>query len=240
MNHTKCGNEIRIGSNTLNHISSINSLSRINDLCVCPICLDNFCFSITLPCGHSYDRDCILNFALKLQKPSPHESAASNASKYFKCPVCRRVHGISDLGSMGRNHILDQISFLLSPSQYKQKQHQILKDSQVHQLLKSNGMFVQDLVPVSTLPSTFNSTTNFTRRLLLLGSGSGNENSQLISEQPCGLTYTTWICFIAILTLILYGLPVVIKLREASILFIEMGFVFVEHASTLLKILPLL
>ena len=199
--------------------------NRLEDLCICPICLEGFCYSVTLACGHTFDRDCILHFGLSRSSgKNPSTSAVSTASsnsdssqKYFKCPLCRRVGSCSDLGSLERNHILDQVSYLLSPESYHEKQQRILTSSQVHQLLTSHGMFVQDLVPVVSSSSSRhwnNDHHHPQQRVLLLAS----EEQELMRHLP-GIGFAAGIALFIVLALIVHGLfDLVVQLEEEELM----------------------
>ncbi|KAF1320502.1 putative e3 ubiquitin ligase, partial [Globisporangium splendens] len=111
----------------------------------CSICFDILCFPVTLPCGHNFDRGCILT-AWEYNQPTiaePQGTAAvvhepmlffgdttagdadeapyTNAQSLHRrrahhvCPLCRQETGIGDIGELQVNILLKNLIAHLYP-----------------------------------------------------------------------------------------------------------------------------
>ncbi|KAI9906949.1 hypothetical protein PsorP6_004608 [Peronosclerospora sorghi] len=83
------------------------------DNLLCSICLDILCFPVTLPCGHNFDRGCILT--AWSHDCSDLLTSPCQQQRTRLCPLCRQQTGIREAEELQINRLLKDLIVSLYP-----------------------------------------------------------------------------------------------------------------------------
>ncbi|TMW60810.1 hypothetical protein Poli38472_000852 [Pythium oligandrum] len=80
---------------------------------LCPICFDLLSFPVTLPCGHNYDRGCLLTAwdheeTVNVDSDDPSDDAEAKPATH-SCPLCRQTVGMEAFDDLQVNLLLKQL-----------------------------------------------------------------------------------------------------------------------------------
>uniref|UniRef100_A0AAV1T241 RING-type domain-containing protein n=1 Tax=Peronospora matthiolae TaxID=2874970 RepID=A0AAV1T241_9STRA len=85
---------------------------------LCAICFDILCFPVTLPCGHNFDRGCILTaWAHGSALLSPSRRAPGLSQCAHLCPLCRQQSGVHSAEELQVNLLLKTLIASLYPAE---------------------------------------------------------------------------------------------------------------------------
>ena len=93
----------------------------------CPICLEILCNTVTLPCGHNFDRDCLIRMA-----------CVSSASTSIACPICREECE-QEVWDLRINTLVDKFAALTQPVEYRRKKLIAMTAEEIEELKQSKG-----------------------------------------------------------------------------------------------------
>ncbi|CAI5746199.1 unnamed protein product [Peronospora destructor] len=92
---------------------SLTCCCPLDDL-MCSICFDILTFPVTLPCGHNFDRGCILT-AWTHTSSSPRRAAVQQRGDL--CPLCRQQTNIHSAEQLQVNLLLKELIASLYPAE---------------------------------------------------------------------------------------------------------------------------
>lgn len=94
------------------------------DELLCSICFDMLCFPVTLPCGHNFDRGCLLTaWEYDSAPPStaahPHAVHTDGHTQQHTCPLCRQHTANIRAEDLHVNLLLKKLITVQYPGQIK-------------------------------------------------------------------------------------------------------------------------